>query len=119
MGPLEETDLLHEVKKQFAFSDEDLFTSLAPQGGEVLYSPKGRLMAGKKAFLSLMEKLRPAICDAYSKVRHDVPELVELAVVIAMAISQVHQIDHAIVAPFSVLAVRHGLEEICGGHENA
>lgn len=111
--------LKRQVRIQMNLGDEELYVALLPEETASLYNLRGRILEGKRIFMSTLARVRPALCEAYGSLREDVPELTEIAVVLALALEQNHQISQQLgnvpLVPFCILAVRQGMNRICQG----
>jgi hypothetical protein len=97
-------------------SDEDLYEELLTALGETqatLYSPEARMARGRQVMRSLLMRVRTQVCDAYRSIKDDTSELTEISVVIAAGLAGAQVLQDALVAPLAVLAVRHGLNQLC------
>ncbi|MFL6451316.1 MAG: hypothetical protein ACJ746_27100 [Bryobacteraceae bacterium] len=106
-----------EVGVKSHLTDEQLYLAFITADEGSLYSPEGRIIEGKKRFLSMLAKYKAAVCDAYRNYGSDMPQAVTVAVGIATALSPTLATSGLPLVPFSVLAVRHGLRRLCDDKE--
>jgi hypothetical protein len=111
--------LKEEVAAKSALTDEQLYIDFIGDKEGALFSPEGRVIEGKKRFLNMLFKYKPAVCNAYRKHGDNIPEAVSLAVGIATALSSTLAASGLPLVPFCVLAVRYGLGKLCTDEDDA
>jgi hypothetical protein len=105
---------MREAASLVRLGDDTLYSMLLPiNESTAAYSPEGRVLQGRRLFDSMLEKVKSVICSAYSNIRDDVPQLVQLASILAASLRASGQIADAAIVPFCILVIRHGLDSIC------
>jgi hypothetical protein len=100
--------------------DAELYDEILRATGEddvALYSVEARIARAKQIVRSILIRSREEVCKAYRRAREDTPELLEITVVVASALTAAGSLGTLPVAPLAVIAVRHVLDSFCAEPE--
>lgn len=111
-------ELKNEVAAKSNLSDDQLYLAFIKPDEDALFSPEGRVIEGKKRFFAMLTQYKPTVCAAYRNYGADIPEAVTVVVGIATALSSTLATSGLPLVPFCVLAVRHGLKQLCDSNED-
>ncbi len=105
-----------EIAAKVSLPDDQLYKLFAEDEG-ALFNEEGRTIEGKRRFHALLTRHKAAVCDAYRKFGADISDGVAVAVGLANFLSKELREAGFPLAPFCILAVRHGLNRFCAATE--